>query len=117
MRDLIRLQVWLRKSINMKIKKGDKVKIIAGKDKGKEGTVEKIYINQSSVFITNANIYKKHIKKNEKMPQGGVVELPRPVAVSKIMLICPKCKKATRVGIEVNKNKKSRVCKKCKSTL
>jgi large subunit ribosomal protein L24 len=51
------------------------------------------------------------------MPQGGVVELPRPVAVSKIMLICPKCKKATRVGIEVNKNKKSRVCKKCKSTL
>ncbi|OGK62196.1 50S ribosomal protein L24 [Candidatus Roizmanbacteria bacterium RIFOXYB2_FULL_38_10] len=101
----------------MKIKKGDKVKIITGKNNGKEGVVEKVYNKQNTLLIPGINLYKKHIRKNEKMPQGGVVEIPRPLAISKVMLICPKCKKPTRIGYVVEKSKKSRVCKQCKSIL
>ena len=101
----------------MKIKKGDKVKIISGKDKGREGQVEKVYVKSGKIVIPGANIYKKHIKKNEKMPQGGVVDLPRALSATKVMLICPKCKKMTRVGYLVEKNKKLRICKKCQSKL
>jgi len=79
--------------------------------------VEKVYKKQDKATIPGINIYKKHIKKNEKMPQGGVVELPRPIKISKVQLICPKCGKMTRVGYEVKKGKKNRVCKKCKSNI
>jgi len=101
----------------MKIKKGDKIKIIAGKDKGREANVGKVYPNQDKVLIPGVNIYKKHIKKNEKMPQGGVVEIPRPLATSKIVLICPKCAKPTRIGYEIKGKKKNRICRKCKSVI
>jgi len=101
----------------MKIIKGDKVKIIAGKDNGRDGVVEKVYSKQNKVLIPGINLYKKHIRKSEQMPKGGVVEIPRPIDVAKIMLICPKCKQATRVGYTVNKAKKLRVCRKCKSEL
>lgn len=99
----------------MKIKKGDKVRVIAGKDKGRDGKVEKVYRKQNKVSLPGINIYKKHIKKNEKMPKGGVVELPRPIDISKIMLICPTCSKPSRVGYKIEKNKKIRICKKCKA--
>jgi large subunit ribosomal protein L24 len=101
----------------MKIKKGDKVKVIYGKDKGKEGVVEKVYQKANKVLIPGINLYKKHIKKNEKMPQGGIIEVPRPLAVSKVMLICPKCKKPSRVGFLKERKKKFRVCRKCKSKI
>ncbi len=101
----------------MKIKKGDKVFITTGKDKGREGIVEKVYGKQNTVLVQGVNIYKKHIKKNEKLPQGGVVELPRPLIISKVILICPLCKKRTRVLYKREKMKKVRMCKKCKSII
>ncbi|TRZ52340.1 50S ribosomal protein L24 [bacterium] len=101
----------------MKIKKGDKIKVTAGKDKGRDGVVEKVYQNAKKVVVTGVNIYKKHVKKNEKMPQGGIVEIPRAMDVSKLVLVCPKCGKATRVGYKVEKNKKYRICKKCESKI
>lgn len=101
----------------MKIKKGDKVKITAGKDKGRDGVVEKVYKNANKVIITGMNLYKKHVKKNEKMPQGGIVDLPRAIDVSKLALVCSKCGKVTRVGIKIEKNKKYRICKKCDSKI
>ncbi len=101
----------------MKIKKGDKIKVISGKDNGKTAKVEKVYLKQNKVLIQGINIYKKHVKKNEKMPQGGIVEVPRPLAISKIMLVCPKCEKITRVGYEKKAGKKNRICKKCKSVV
>ena len=90
---------------------------MAGKDSGREGVVERVYTKAHKVLITGINIYKKHIKKNEKMPQGGTVEVPRPMDVAKVMLLCPKCKKMTRVGYEIIKNKKHRICKKCSSRI
>ncbi len=101
----------------MKIKKGDKVKVIYGKDKGREGKVERIYKKSGKIVLPGINIYKKHIKKSEKVPQGGIVEIPRPLDVSKVMLICPKCAKLTRVGYEKVKDRKFRICKKCKSRI
>ena len=101
----------------MKIKKGDKIKVIAGKNKGKEGVVEKVYKLQNKILILGLNLYKKHVRKNEKMPQGGVVEVPRPLDISKVMFVCPKCKAVGRLGSLVEKNKKTRICKKCKSVV
>jgi large subunit ribosomal protein L24 len=101
----------------MKIKKGDKVMICAGKDKGRNGVVDKVYKNAGKVIIAGMNLYKKHVKKNEKMPQGGIVDLPRPINVSKLALICPKCGKVTRVGYQIDKNKKYRICRKCDSKI
>lgn len=101
----------------MKIKKGDKVKVITGKDKGREGTVERVYEKSEKVVIPQINIYKKHVRKNEQMPQGGVVELPRPLNAAKVMIICPKCSKITRVGYQIKGDKKVRVCKKCQSVI
>ena len=101
----------------MKIKKGDKIKITAGKDKGKGGVVEKVYKKANKVIITGLNMYKRHVKKNEKMPQGGIVDLPRAIDVSKLALVCSKCEKITRIGFKVEKNKKYRICKKCDSKI
>ncbi len=100
----------------MKIKKGDKIKVRTGRDAGKTGVVERIYAKGEKVLVPGVNIYKKHIKKNQEMPQGGVVDLPRAIASSKVALICPKCGKTTRVGYVIEKEKKLRKCKKCKKT-
>lgn len=101
----------------MKLKKDDKVKVMAGKDKGKEGKIERVYAKAGTVLIGTINMYKKHIKKSEKMPQGGVVDVPRPIDVSKIMLICPKCGKTTKVGYEVKNGKKIRICNSCQNKI
>ncbi len=99
----------------MRIKKGDKIKVITGKDKGREGKVERVYKNQNKFLATGINIFKKHVKKSEQAPQGGVVDVPRPINASKVVLICPKCGKTTRVGYKLENGKKFRICKKCKS--
>ncbi len=101
----------------MKLKKGDKVKIISGKDKGKEGKIEKVYKKSNKVLILGINMYKKHIKKNEKLSQVGIIDVPRPIMISKVMLICPKCNNSTRVGYKIENKKKVRICKKCKSNI
>lgn len=101
----------------MKLRKADKVKITAGRDKGRVGTIERVYLSRNKVLISKINIYKKHIKKSEQVPQGGVVELPRPIDISKLSLLCPHCAQATRVGYILQKNKKVRICKKCKQII
>ena len=101
----------------MKILKGDKIKVVYGKDKGREGKVEKVYKKQNKVLIEGINIYKKHVKKSEQSPKGGIVEIPRAMDASKIIVICPKCSKPTRIAIKRENGKKKRVCKKCKSII
>ncbi len=99
----------------MKIKKGDKIKITVGKDKGKSGVVEKVYQNSEKVLVTGLNLYKRHVKKNEKMPQGGIVEIPRAIDISKLNLICPKCTKLTRVGFKIERIKSLEFAKNAKA--
>ncbi|MCX7955731.1 MAG: 50S ribosomal protein L24 [Patescibacteria group bacterium] len=101
----------------MKIKKGDKVKIISGKDKGKEGIIEKVYSKSKKVLIFGINLYKRHLKKNPETKQGGIIDVPRPLDISKLMLVCPKCKKTTRINFKIESKKKIRICKKCRNKI
>ena len=100
----------------MKLRKGDKVRIMAGKDKGKDGVIDRVYPKQEKILIQGINIIKRHIKKNQELPDGGIIDIPKAVQSSSVMLICPKCEKTTRVGFKLDKSKKVRSCKKCKAT-
>lgn len=101
----------------MKLKKGDKIVIITGKDKGREGSIDRLYPKQHKILVGGVNIVKKHIQKTDQTPQGGVIEIPRPFPVSNALLICPKCKKKTRVGYKEDGGRKIRICKRCKSNI
>ena len=96
----------------MKLKIGDTVKITAGKDKGREGKIEKILPTTMKVIVPGVNLYKKHVKGYGDV-KGGVYDLPRPLDLGKVALICPKCKKLTRVGFKFAGEEKVRVCRKC----
>ncbi len=101
----------------VKIKKGDLVKVVIGKDKGKEGKVEKVNKKNQTVTVLEVNLYKRHIKGNQAGVKAGIYDIPRPLNIAKVALICPNCKKVTRVGFEIEKNIKTRVCKKCKKNI
>lgn len=95
----------------MNIKKGDKVIVIAGRDKGKEGVVQVVYPKLDKVVVENINVCKKHKKPSQKNPEGSIVEVYAPIHVSNVMLVDPKTKKPTRVGHKEVKGKKVRVTK------
>ena len=101
----------------MFIKKNDKVKVIAGKDKGKEGTVEKVFASKERVIVKGVNIVKKHQKPTNANPNGGIVEVEAPIHVSNVMLIDPSNNEPTRVGFKIEDGKKVRVSKKTGKTL
>jgi len=101
----------------MRLKKGDKVKVIKGKDRGREGKIEKVYAKQAKVLVSQINLYKKHVKKSQQFTEGGVVSVSRPIAVSKVMFICPKCKKISRIGYRLVEGKKVRICKHCQTVI
>jgi len=97
----------------MKIKKGDTVLIILGKDRGRKGKVLKALPKEQKVLVEGINLKKKHIRPKREEEKGQVVQIPAPVQISNVKVICPKCGKATRVGYKITENKKSRICKKC----
>jgi large subunit ribosomal protein L24 len=99
----------------MNIKKGDQVKIIAGKDRGKVGTVLKVYKDEGRVSVEGINLYKKRAKSKRQGQKGETVEVVRPLSVSNVMLVCRNCGRATRIGYRPEGNQKVRYCKKCKA--
>ena len=103
--------------INQKIKSGDTVKVIAGDHKGSEGKVLKVDREKNKAIIEGVNMVSKHTKPSAKNPQGGIVKKEAPVHISNIALIDPKSKKATRVGIKVEGDKKVRFSKKSNQVL
>jgi large subunit ribosomal protein L24 len=100
----------------IKFKIGDTVKIMIGKDKGREGKIEKIFPDNGKVLVPDVNLYKKHVKGFGDV-KGGIYPIPRPLGFGKIALICPKCKKITRVGFKFAGEEKVRICKKCKKEI
>lgn len=96
----------------LKFKIGDSVKITAGKDKGREGKIEKILVDAKKALIPGINLYKKHVKGFGDV-KGGIYDIPRALNFGKIALVCPKCKKITRVGFKFAGEEKVRICKKC----
>jgi large subunit ribosomal protein L24 len=101
----------------MKLKKGDTVLVTKGKDKGKQGNIEKIFPKTGKVLIPEVNLYKRHIKKNVTGQASEIVTITKPVPAANVALICPKCKKQTRIGYKVEKGLKIRVCRKCKKEI
>ena len=101
----------------MKIKKGDTVQIIAGKDRGKSGKVLRVIPDANRVSVDGINMYKKHVRPKRQGEKGEVVNLLRPMNASNVMLVCPNCKRGTRVGHRVEGELKKRYCKKCEATL
>jgi len=101
----------------MKIKIGDNVLVTTGKDKGKKGKVQKVYKKLEKVVVEKVNIRTKHVKKTSNRA-GERVQFEAPLSISNVMLVCPHCSKAVRVGYEIpDEGKKYRVCKKCNATL
>lgn len=97
----------------MKIKKGDTVLIIRGKDQGKTGKVIKALPKENCIVIEGLNLVKKHIKPKRRGEKGKIIEVPRPIYVSNVKLICPNCHQPTRVGYKLEGDQKYRYCKKC----
>lgn len=107
----------------MKIKKGDTVLIISGKDRGKKGKVTQVLSGENRIIVEGVNIRKKHVRQKRMGEKGQRVEVTTPFSVSNAKLICPKCNKSTRVGYRVfskgerGKQIKVRMCKKCRQEI
>ncbi len=97
----------------MKIKKGDQVLIISGKDRGRKGKVLQAFPKERKVLVEGINLRKKHQRPRRMGEKGQIIQMPAPIDVSNVKLICPKCGKATRVGYKVIEKKKFKICKKC----
>ncbi len=102
----------------MKIKKGDTILIISGKDKGRKSKVLEVLPKEQRVIIEGVNIRKKHVRPKKTGEKGQIIETPGPVHISNLKLICPKCGKAIRTGYKITSNIKAqeskvRICKKC----
>ena len=101
----------------MKLKKGDKVIITTGRDKGKKGKIERLFPRKSKVSIPGINVFKKHLKRKDEKNPGGIIEIVRPFPLSKVALLCSKCGQATRVGYKIIDKEKLRICRKCKEEI
>ncbi|MGI6754671.1 MAG: 50S ribosomal protein L24 [Atopobiaceae bacterium] len=98
----------------MSVKKGDKVQVISGKDKGKQGTVLRALPQEGKVVVEGVAVVKKAQRPTQQNQQGGIIEKEAAIDVSNVMVVCPSCGKPTRVGHERDEqNKPVRVCKKC----
>lgn len=99
------------------VKKDDEVMIISGKDKGKSGKVLEVSPKEKKVIVEGRNMVTKHVKPRREGQLGGIVKAEGAIYACKVMPVCPKCKKATRVGHDVSGDKKIRICKKCGAAL
>ena len=101
----------------MKIKKGDTVLIITGKDKGRTGKVFTSLPKEQGIIIEGMNLVKKHVKAKRQGEKGQLVQIPAKINISNVKLVCPKCGKAVRVGYKVENKQKNRICKKCSQVI
>ena len=102
----------------MKIRKGDTVVIIAGKDKGKKGKVRRAWPDEEKVIVDGLNMIKRHSRARRAARQAGIIDLESPIHVSNVMLVCEKCGKPTRVNFGfLDDGKKVRICNSCQEMI
>ncbi len=106
----------------MKIKKGDTILIISGKDKGRTGKVFRALPKEGGILIEGINLKKKHVRPKKEGQKGQIIDVPAVLDVSNVKIICPKCGKAARVGYKIDPSAgsgqgKKRICKKCKQEM
>jgi len=102
----------------VKIKKSDTVLIISGKDRARTGRILKVFPKEGKILVEGINLHKKHIRPKKEGEKGQIIQVPSPLDISDVKLICSKCKKVTRVGykmikFESGRKAKVRICKKC----
>ena len=98
---------------NFKSHKDDTVEVLAGKDKGKRGTVVRVLSKKDAVLVSGVNIVKKAMKKRSAQDQGGIIEIEAPLHVSNVGIVCKKCGRPVKIGYKIDGDKKIRVCRKC----
>lgn len=100
------------------IRRNDQVKVIAGRDKGKEGRVLRVFPDKNKVLVEHVMVVKKNVRPNpQKQIKGGIAEQESPIAISNVMLMCGSCHKPSRIGHEIRGDRKVRFCKSCGNTL
>ena len=101
----------------LKIKKGDKVVMLRGKDVGKSGKVLKVYPAKRRLVVEGLNLLKKNLRSKKQGDKGQVVSVPAAVMVENVQMVCPSCNKPTRLSFLIRVNKRERHCKKCKAKI
>src|SRR3989344_4100491 len=101
----------------MNIKKGDTVRIISGKDRGKTGPVLKVFPTDERLSVEGLNLFKKNVRPKQQGQKGEIISAPRPMHMSNVMIVCSSCKRPTRVGHRYEADSKVRYCKKCKVSI
>lgn len=97
----------------MKLKQGDEVIVVSGRDKGQKGKIDRVISSTNKVAVAGVNMYKKNMKAAGKTKQAGIIDIVRPMPIANVAFVCPKCKLPTRIGYVIKNDKKSRICKKC----
>lgn len=102
-----------------RIKRNDRVKVLSGKEKGRQGKVLKLFLDKNTALVERLNMIKRHTRAGGKAgQQGGIIEKEAPIKLSKLMLVCPKCSKSTRTGVRtLDDGTRTRYCKKCAEQL
>lgn len=101
----------------MNIRRDDKVIVLSGKDKGKEGKVLSADPKNGKLLVEGVNVASKHVKPRKQGDQGGIIKTPTPIYACKVMVVCPKCSTPTRIAHKLDGGKSIRVCKKCGASL
>lgn len=102
----------------MKLKMKDKVVVLAGRDRGKDGAITRVIPKTEQVIVEGLGMVKRHTKPSNKHPRGGILEVARPIPAGKVALVCPHCHKPTRIGYQISKSgTKERICRKCKEVV
>jgi len=107
----------MKKNNKMKIKKGDEVVVLVGKDKGKRGKVIVVLPKNNKAIVEGLNLVKKHRRPKRQGEKGEIISLPRPIDVSKLALLCSRCNRQTRVVYRFEDDKKLRICKRCQQLI
>ena len=104
--------------MSVHIKKGDKVQVMAGKEKGKSGKVLKVVSNGTRAIVDGLNVVKKHSRRRSEQDTGGIKEIPASINMASLALFCSGCNRGVRYGVQIMEDKtKSRICKKCKQVI
>jgi large subunit ribosomal protein L24 len=101
----------------MKLKKGDLVKVVKGKDKDKTGKIEKVFYKANKVLVAGVNQYKRHLKARSQRQPSEIATIIKPLPLGNVVFVCPKCHLSTRIGFTFEDNKKVRICRKCKQKI
>jgi len=102
----------------LKIRKGDTVCVIKGKDNGKKGKVINVFVAERRALVEGINLVKKHQRQTRQDQKGGIVSIEKPISIANLMVVCKACARPVRVGFSVSKEgEKSRICKACKGVM